>query len=1025
MQNESRGKGSIPPAIADTDSDRSNRFSPLRLFIIIIASIFFAEIIAMAVVYFIPLLPYQLLTLIDAGLMVVLIFPVLYRFSFRPLIQHIEEIQRTEENVKLERTRLRSILDTMPDGIYIVNQQYDVEYVNPVIEREFGLVAGRKCYSYLRDQNEVCPGCKNPIVFEGKTVQWEWVSTKTGKTYEAFDTPLTNSDGSLSKLKVIHDITERKRSEESVRLLSSVVEQTADTVVVTNCDGAIEYINPAFEVLTGYSKQEALGQTPRLLKSGVHDGQFYKQLWDKILNGEVFHGEITNRKKNGDLFHEVKTIAPLRNVQGEITHFVATGKDITERRQAEEKLRTAYDDLELRVQDRTEELQIANSELEDEIHVRVQAEEALQQSEQRLERAQEIAHLGSWELDLVRNQLSWSHEVYRIFGLQPQEFGATYEAFLEAVHPGDRALVDEAYSGSIRDGKGSYEIEHRVINRSNGEIRIVHEKCEHFRNEVGEIIRSVGMVHDITERKQAEDALQKSEAMLRAVLNQMPSGVTVRDASTGELILSNPRSREILGDLVDSTNHLSEYGGLHPDGSLYRNDEWPLYRSIATGEQVDSEEIEFQRGDGIRTTISISSAPIQNSYGRIISGVSVFHDITERKRIEEKLRQLNRTLRALSNTNQAMIRATSEQQYLDDVCKIVVEDCGHSMVWIGYAQNDEQKSVQPLASAGFEAGYLETLNISWADNERGRGPTGTAIRTGKASRCNNMLTDPRFAPWREQAIKRGYASSLVLPLIAEDKVFGAITIYSREPNPFSIEEETLLTELAGDLAYGIQAIRLQEAHTLAEAELRLAHDELEIRVQERTEELAAANRELSNEIAERREIERQLRIQTAAMEAAANGIIITDPKGRMLWVNPATTRISGYSEHDLVGQSTRIFSSGRHETDFYHQMWETILSGRVWHGETTNCRKDGTLYVEEQTITPVWNDDGQLSHFIAIKQDVTERKLIHAQLEESNRELIAITTSERQQRFLAEGLVEVFDGFEYESGPPCGAGPYF
>jgi len=269
-----------------------------------------------------------------------------------------------------------------------------------------------------------------------------------------------------------------------------------------------------------------------------------------------------------------------------------------------------------------------------------------------------------------------------------------------------------------------------------------------------------------------------------------------------------------------------------------------------------------------------------------------------------------------------------------------------------------------------------------------------------------MLTDPLFAPWREQAIKRGYASSLVLPLITEDKVFGAITSYSREPNSFSMEEEALLTELAGDLAYGIQAIRLQDAHALAETELRRARDELEIRVQERTEELAAANEELSNEIAERKEIERQLRIRTAAIEAAANGIIITDPQGVMLWINPAMTQISGYANDELVGQNTRLFNSGKMDAGFYSQMWETILAGNVWRGETTNRRRDGSLYIEEQTITPVRNETGQLSHFIAIKQDVTERKLIYEQLEESNRELKTLTDSERQQRFLAEGLVE-------------------
>jgi PAS domain S-box-containing protein len=160
---------------------------------------------------------------------------------------------------------------------------------------------------------------------------------------------------------------------------------------------------------------------------------------------------------------------------------------------------------------------------------RKQAEAELRESEARLKRSQEIAKLGSWELDLVNNRLTWSDEVYRIFGLQPQEFDATYEAFLEALHPDDRAAVDAAYSDSVREGRDTYEIEHRVVRKSTGEIRIVHERCQHIRDASGRIIRSVGMVHDITERKQMEEELRRSRDELELRVEKRTAELELRN----------------------------------------------------------------------------------------------------------------------------------------------------------------------------------------------------------------------------------------------------------------------------------------------------------------------------------------------------------------------------------------------------------------------------------------------------------------------------------------------------------------
>ena len=142
---------------------------------------------------------------------------------------------------------------------------------------------------------------------------------------------------------------------------------------------------------------------------------------------------------------------------------------------------------------------------------RIQAERQLRQSESLLSKSQSVGHVGSWQYDVDKKQLTWSDEVYRIFGFHPQKFAATYEFFLDCVHPDDRTLVDAAYQNSIKEGNDGYQIEHRIIRHDNSEERVVHEKCEHLKDASGRIIRSVGVVQDLTDRKQAENLLLRSE----------------------------------------------------------------------------------------------------------------------------------------------------------------------------------------------------------------------------------------------------------------------------------------------------------------------------------------------------------------------------------------------------------------------------------------------------------------------------------------------------------------------------------
>ncbi|OIR01520.1 phytochrome-like protein cph1 [mine drainage metagenome] len=175
------------------------------------------------------------------------------------------------------------------------------------------------------------------------------------------------------------------------------------------------------------------------------------------------------------------------------------------------------------------------------------------------------------------------------------------------------------------------------------------------------------------------------------------------------------------------------------------------------------------------------------------------------------LRRALRALRALSACNQSLVHAASERELLNAICRVIVAQAGYRLAWVGYALHDEAKSVRPVAHVGFEDGYLERAAITWADTERGRGPTGTAIRTRRPKACRHILTDPDFEPWRDEALKRGFASSIVLPLMDGDEAFGALNIYAAEADAFSEEEASLLGEMASDMAYGILSLRARTA----------------------------------------------------------------------------------------------------------------------------------------------------------------------------------------------------------------------
>jgi len=262
----------------------------------------------------------------------------------------VTEQKRAEQEREQSRKTMQQILESMPVGVVIIGRDKIVRQVNSAAIAMMGYdnadeIVGHECHRML------CPAqrCSCPILdLDLKVDNTERVLIgKDGKHIPVLKTviPVT-LNGEDVLLETFVDITERKAAEAELRKLSSAIEQNPASVVITDCDGRIEYVNPGFTQTTGYTAEEVIGQNPRILHSGVHPPEFYAQMWETLKRGEVWRGEICNRAKNGELYWEDATIAPVLDESGRVTNYVAVKMDISQRKHAEEQLKAAKEEAE-------------------------------------------------------------------------------------------------------------------------------------------------------------------------------------------------------------------------------------------------------------------------------------------------------------------------------------------------------------------------------------------------------------------------------------------------------------------------------------------------------------------------------------------------------------------------------------------------------------------------------------------------------------------------------------------------------
>ena len=475
------------------------------------------------------------------------------------------------------------------------------------------------------------------------------------------------------------------------------------------------------------------------------------------------------------------------------------------------------------------------------------------------------------------------------------------------------------------------------------QIKALLDKSEQSRRAL------LGILED---EKQAQAALRRERALLRRIMETSPVGITLVSRD-GQVAFANPQTEKVLGltqDVITQrTYNAPDWRITDYEGGPFPNEQLPFQRVLSTRQPVQDVQHAIVWPDGRRVLLSINGAPLLNEVGEVESVVCTIEDVTERKQAEIALHRLNRELRAISDCNQTLMRAEDEQTLLSDICSIVCDEAGYRMAWVGYAENDDAKTVRPVAWAGSEAGDLASANIPWADLERGRDPSCTAIRNGESACIQDFMTDLQVAPWREAAIQRGYRSSIALPLKDENaKTFGVLNIYSTEPNAFTPDEIRLLDELAGDLAFGIVVLRARDERKRAEEALRQSEELLRV-----------------------------------TLTNILDPVFITDDDGKFTFICPNVRYTLDYSVEEVqaLGNISKIVGDGLFSLEELEMRGEVINIERML---VDNLGRQRVFLVNVKRVSI-----GEGTRLYAL-HDITERKRAEEALSESETKFRAV-----------------------------------
>ncbi|MDB5838148.1 MAG: hypothetical protein JWQ23_100 [Herminiimonas sp.] len=443
---------------------------------------------------------------------------------------------------------------------------------------------------------------------------------------------------------------------------------------------------------------------------------------------------------------------------------------------------------------------------------RKEAQDRIRESEERFRIIARATTDRIWDWDARTGKLWWNESMHDAFAIPFPDGEPNIEAWSGRIHPDDKARVLQGIQELVEGGGENWSDEYRFM-RNDGSYAYVLDHGFVVRDGDRRLTRIVGGMTDQTARKHSElerDKLYKEKMLL---LESTGEGICGIDTD-GRCTFINGAAARMLGYEVAEVLGKSLHELVHrhlPDGAANPPEQCIFVEASRAGRSRRTEDEIFWRKDETSFPVEYASYPIVDA-GKTVGSVITFSDITERKQARLEIIRINRALRMRTACNELLIRATDETELLTEVCRLALDIGGYRMAWVGYAQDDERRSIRIAAQAGCDdAGFIAALNLSWSeDNWTGQGPAGRTIRSGMPEVCEDITKDPTLSRLVPDMAQRGYRGLICLPLRENSRTAGLLVLYLDEVRPATAEEIKLLQDLTDDLAFGIGNLRSQE-----------------------------------------------------------------------------------------------------------------------------------------------------------------------------------------------------------------------